>query len=94
MAQGEAMLEGWVVSIGLKLNELTGLETGAGVILLALKDSGKKAHGITYGELRDALQANLGQRLERYGINSPQPIVLALLEYLRDYQSLFTMAAR
>jgi hypothetical protein len=88
------MLEGWVVSIGLKLNELAGLETGAGVILLALKDSGKKAQGITYGELRDAIQAHLGGRLERYGIKAPQPIVLALLEHLRDYQSIFTMAAR
>ena len=88
------MLESWVVSAGVKLNELAQFETGAGVILLALKDAGKTARGITYPELHRALQSHLGQRLERYGIKTPQPIVDALLEYLTDYQSVFTMAAR
>lgn len=88
------MLESWVVSLGLKLNELAGFETGPGVILLALKDGGKKASGISYADLRSSLRDHLGPRLERYGIGTPEPIVAALLEYLTDYQSVFTMAAR
>jgi hypothetical protein len=88
------VLESWVVSLGLKLNELVGFENGPGVILLALKDAGKKASGISYGELHGVLQNHLGQRLERYGIKATQPIVDSLLEYLTDCQSVFTMAAR
>lgn len=88
------MLEGWVVSAGLKLNELAKFEAGAGVILLALKDAGKKAQGITYAELRGAMRSHLGPRLERYGIEAPERLVDALLEYLTEYQSVFTMAAR
>ena len=57
------MLESWVASLGLKLNELAGFETGPGVILLALKDGGKKASGISYGDLRAALRSHLGPRL-------------------------------
>jgi len=88
------VLEGWVVSAGLKLNELAKFEAGAGVILLALKDAGKKAQGITYAELRGALQGHLGQRLARYGIETPERLVDALLDHLTEYQSVFTMAAR
>ena len=88
------MLEEWVVSAGFKLNELAKFEAGAGVILLALKDAGKKAQGITYAELRGALQGHLGPRLERYGIETPERLVNALLDHLTEYQSVFTMAAR
>lgn len=88
------MLERWVVSAGLKLDELARFEAGAGVILLALKDAGKKAQGITYAELRGAMRTHLGRRLERYGIEAPERIVGSLLEYLTEYQSVFTMAAQ
>jgi len=88
------VLESWVASLGLKLNELTGLETGPGVILLTLKDAERRTSGISYEELRAALKGHLGPRLGRYGIKAPEPIVEALLRYLTDYQSIFTMAAR
>ncbi len=88
------MLERWVVSAGLKLDELAKFEAGAGVILLALKDAGKKAQGITYAELRGAMRTHLGGRLGRYGIEAPERIVDSLLEYLTEYQSVFTMAAQ
>ncbi len=88
------MLEDWLVSAGLRLNELAKFDAGAGVILLALKDAGKKAQGITYAELRGALRNHLGPRLERYGIAAPERIVDAVLDYLTEYQSVFTMAAR
>jgi hypothetical protein len=88
------MLDESVVSAGLKLNQLAKLESGAGVILLTLKDAGKKAQGITYSGLREAVEGHLARRLERFGIKDPQPRVDALLVYLRDYQSVFTMAAR
>ena len=57
------MLENSVVSAGLKLNELAGLEVGAGVVLLTLKDAGKNAKGITYADLYQAMQLHLAQRL-------------------------------
>jgi hypothetical protein len=88
------MLDRSVVSAGLKLNELAKLESGAGVILMTLKDAGKSAQGVTYTDLYDAVQHHLGPRLERYTIANPEPIVAALLKYLRDYQSVFTMAAQ
>jgi hypothetical protein len=88
------VLESWVGSLGLRLNELAGFDAGPGVILLTLKDAGRKASGISYKELRSALETHLGPRLERYGIAAPEPIVQALLGYLTDYQSVFTMAAR
>jgi hypothetical protein len=87
------MLENSVVSAGLKLNELAGLEVGAGVILLTLKDAGKSAKGITYADLYQAMQLHLAQRLQRYGISDTASIVDALLKYLRDCQSVFTMSA-
>jgi hypothetical protein len=88
------VLESWVASLGLKLNELAGFESGPGVILLALKDGGKKASGISYGDLRTTLRIHLGPRLERYGIKTPEPMVEVVLKHLTDYQSIFTMAAR
>jgi hypothetical protein len=87
------MIENPVVSAGLKLNELAGFEVGAGVILLTLKDAGKSARGITYPDLHEAVLLHLARRLKRYSIGNPEPIVDALLKYLRDYQSVFTMAA-
>jgi hypothetical protein len=87
------MFDRAVVSAGLKLSELAKLESGAGVILLTLKDAGKSTQGVNYTDLYEAVQNRLRQRLERYGIDNPQPVVDALLEYLRDYQSVFTMAA-
>jgi hypothetical protein len=87
------MLENSVMSAGLKLNELAEFEVGAGVILLTLKDAGRSAQGITYVDLHDAVQRHLAQRLERYGIKTPQRIVERLLGYLKDTQSVFTMAA-
>ncbi len=88
------MLENAVISAGLKLNELAEFEVGAGVVLLTLKDAGKAAHGITYADMHEAMRLHLGQRLERFGIKAPQPIVDSLLKYLKDYQSVFTMAAQ
>jgi len=88
------MLDRSVVSAGLKLNELAKLESGAGVILMTLKDAGKSAQGVTFSDLYEAVQRHLAPRLERYTIANPQPIVEALLKYLRDYQSVFTMAAQ
>ena len=87
------MLESWVVSAGLKLNQLAEFDAGAGVILLTLKDAGQKAHSITYADLHAAMRNHLGPRLERYRIEHPERIVDALLEHLRDYQSVFTMGA-
>jgi hypothetical protein len=92
--QGGSMIENSVMSAGLKLNELAEFEIGAGVILLALRDAGKSARGTTYAEVYEAVQLHLAHRLERCGISNPEPIVDGLLDYLRDYQSVFTMAAR
>jgi hypothetical protein len=88
------MLDNSVVSAGLKLNELAEFEVGTGVILLTLKDAGKSTQGVTYADLREAVQVHLGGRLERYGIKAPERIVDQLLTYLKDTQSVFTMAAR
>ncbi|MBN2369976.1 MAG: hypothetical protein JXO72_05765 [Vicinamibacteria bacterium] len=88
------MLDESVVSAGLKLNELAKLESGAGVILLTIKDAGKSTRGITYSDLYYAVQHHLAQRLKRYSVSDPETIVDTLLKYLRDYQSVFTMAAR
>jgi hypothetical protein len=87
------MSDNAVVSAGLKLNELASFEVGAGVILLTLKDAGKDARTISYRDLYDAMQRHLPQRLARYHISDPQPIVEGLLKYLKDYQSVFTMSA-
>ncbi len=88
------MLENSVVSVGLKLNELAAFEVGAGVVLLTLKDAGKDSRTLTYSDLHQALSLHLAPRLARYRVENPQPIVDALLKYLQDYQSVFTMAAR
>jgi hypothetical protein len=87
------MSDNAVVSVGLKLNDLASFEVGAGVVLLTLKDAGKDARSISYRDLYDAMQSHLPQRLARYNISNPQPIVDELLKYLKDYQSVFTMAA-
>jgi hypothetical protein len=87
------MLDNSVISIGLKLNELAEFEVGVGVILLTLKDAGKNTRGVSYQDLYEAVRLRLTTRLERYRITNPQTVVDALLKYLRDYQSVFTMAA-
>ena len=88
------MLDKSVVSAGLKLNELAKLESGAGVILLTLKDAGKSPQDVTFSDLYDAVRHHLAGRLERYTVSDPQAVVDGLLTYLRDYQSVFTMAAQ
>jgi hypothetical protein len=88
------MFDKSVVSTGLKLNELAKLESGTGIILLALKDAGKGAQGVTFSDLYDAVQHHLPGRLERHAVGDPQAVVDGLLSYLRDYQSVFTMAAQ
>lgn len=87
------MSDNGVVAAGLKLNELASFEVGAGVVLLTLKDAGKDARSISYRDLYDAVEHHLPQRLARYQIGDPTLIANALLTYLRDYQSVFTMGA-
>ena len=87
------MSDNAVIAAGLKLNELASFEVGAGVVLLTLKDAGKNVRSLSYRDLYDAVQHHLPQRLERYQIGDPQLIADALLKYLRDYQSVFTMGA-
>jgi hypothetical protein len=88
------MPEKSVISAGLKLNDLVEFEVGVGVILLTVKDAGKNAREITYSDLYEAVQRCLAKRLERYNVGNPEQIVEALLAYLRDYQSVFTMEAQ
>jgi hypothetical protein len=63
------------------------------VVLLALKDAGKNAQKLTYADLYETVQRCLAPRLERYRIANPDQIVAALLQHLRDYQSVFTLSA-
>ncbi len=87
------MPENPAIPVGLKLNELAKFDVGPGVILLVLKDAGRSAQSVSYSELYDAVQRCLGPRLERYRVSNPQQIVDEVLEYLRAYQSVFTLSA-
>ncbi len=87
------MPENPAIAIGLKLNALAGFNVGPGVILLALKDAGRSAQNVSYSALYDTVQRCLGPRLKRYRVGNPQQIVDELLEYLRTYQSVFTLSA-
>ncbi len=87
------MAESPAVPLGLKLNDLAKFNCGVGVILLALKDAGKDPRSLTYPDIYQAVQQSLAPRLERYSIPEPQRIVSELLDYLRSYQSVFTLSA-
>ncbi|MBN2371646.1 MAG: hypothetical protein JXO72_14280 [Vicinamibacteria bacterium] len=87
------MAENPVISVGLKLNDLAKINAGVGIVLLAVKDAGKNPLGLKYAELYEAVQQHLTPRLARYNIANQEQIVAELLKYLRDYQSVFTIAA-
>lgn len=84
-----------VFTFGFKLAELTKQNEAAsiGLIGLAIKDAGKNPQQMGYQDFKTVFQDQLPRRLEKLNIADREKIVVQMLQYLGQQQSLFTMAA-
>jgi hypothetical protein len=83
-------------TLGFRLAELTNQPDvkGVGVLAFAIKDAGWDAQHISYGEMRQVIEQHLRPRLLKAQTADPDQVIHALLEYLTEKQSLFTISAR
>ena len=85
-----------VFTFGFKLAELLGQNdsVGLGLLSLAIKDAGKNSQTMDYQDFKDVIQNQLKARLRKAGVANTDYVADALLKYLNETQSLFTMSVR
>ena len=85
-----------VFTFGFKLAELLNQNDsiGLGLLSLAIKDAGKNSQEMGYQDFKDVFQNQLETRLNKTGVANVDQVTDALLKYLNETQSLFTMSAR
>ncbi len=85
-----------VFTFGFKLAELLNQNeaVGLGLLSLAIKDAGKNSQKMDYDDFKDVFQNQLKSRLRKAGIANTDHVTDALLKYLNETQSLFTMSVR
>ena len=85
-----------VFTFGFKLAELLNQNdsVGLGLLSLAIKDAGKNSQKMDYQDFKDVFQNQLKARLRKAGVTNVDQVADALLKYLNETQSLFTMSVR
>lgn len=85
-----------VFTFGFKLAELLGQNdtAGLGLLSLAIKDAGKDSRKMDYKDFKSIFQNQLKARLKKADVTNVNQVVGALLKYLNETQSLFTMSVR
>lgn len=83
-----------LVTIGLNLEKFTQRSGGVGLLILVIQDANRSWRTITYQELHTAVHTHLPQHLERLRVPQPETATQALLTYLQNNQSLFTLSVR
>jgi hypothetical protein len=85
-----------VFTFGFKLAELLGQNDsiGLGLLSLAIKDAGKNSQYMGYQDFKDVFQNQLRARLRKANVTDVDRVTNALLKYLNETQSLFTMSVR
>ena len=58
-----------------------------------IKDAGKSTEKMSYQDFKDVFQDQLPRRLEKVKVGDKDRVVIELLNYLNQKQSLFTMRA-
>jgi hypothetical protein len=85
-----------VFTFGFKLAELLNQNdsVGLGLLSLAIKDAGKNSQKMDYQDFKDVFQNQLKTRLRKANVANVDQVTDALLSYLNETQSLFTMSVR
>jgi hypothetical protein len=85
-----------VFTFGFKLAELLGQNDsiGLGLLSLAIKDAGKNSQQMGYQDFKDVFQNQLRARLKKANVTNVDQVTDALLKYLSETQSLFTMSVQ
>ena len=85
-----------VFTFGFRLAELLNQNDsiGLGLLSLAIKDAGKDSRTMDYEDFKSVFQNQLKARLKKANVTNVDQVTAALLKYLNETQSLFTMSVR